>query len=87
MAVVDEIERHTARKISVAATYVALRRLEKKGLVTGHQADPTPERGGRAKRLLEVTPLGMERLRESASAIFRIWDGLDPSLHQVSTSD
>ena len=50
-----ELERHRGRDVSVGSVYAALERLEIKGLVTSTIGDPTPERGGKAKRYFRVT--------------------------------
>ncbi|UCG85004.1 MAG: helix-turn-helix transcriptional regulator [Gemmatimonadota bacterium] len=74
---IREIEDQTGRNASHAAVYIALRRLEEKGLVTSRLADPTPERGGRGKRYYEVHPAAIPLLRESREALLRMWDGLE----------
>ena len=74
---IREIEDQTGRSASHAAVYIALRRLEEKGLVTSRLADPTPERGGRGKRYYEVHPAAIPLLRESREALLRMWDGLE----------
>jgi DNA-binding PadR family transcriptional regulator len=78
--IVDEIERRTARTVAPAAVYVTLRRLEKKGLLESWMGEPTPERGGKARRCVRVTRAGVESLRESRQALDRMWKGLDPGL-------
>lgn len=42
---------------SIGAVYVALDRLEERGLIRTHHADPTPERGNRPKRFARVTEM------------------------------
>ena len=66
-----------SRDVSHAAVYIALKRLEKKGLVTSSLADPTRERGGRAKRYFQVVPEALRRLRESRNALLSMWEGLE----------
>src|ERR687890_694621 len=46
------------RECSVGAVYTTLQRLEDKGLVESWVSDPTPVRGGRAKRCFAVTAAG-----------------------------
>jgi PadR family transcriptional regulator, regulatory protein PadR len=79
-AVIGEIEDVTRRDVSHAAVYIALQRMEAKGLLTSRSARGTTERGGRAKSTFAVTAAGRARLRESASALFTMWEGLDPTL-------
>lgn len=73
-----EIEAHTGRSVSVGALYTALDRLERKGYATSSLADPTPQRGGRAKRYFVLTPTGHKALRRSRDVLQRMWRGLEP---------
>src|SRR5215218_1567192 len=59
-----EIEARTTRAISPGALYTALDRLEKRGLVSSRLGDPTPERGGKRKRLYTVEPSGERALAD-----------------------
>jgi PadR family transcriptional regulator PadR len=77
-----EIEAHTGRSVSVGALYTALDRLERKGYATSSLADPTPERGGRAKRYYALSPLGHKALRRSRDVIQKMWRGLEPKRGQ-----
>jgi DNA-binding PadR family transcriptional regulator len=64
-----EIEGRTGRSVSPGALYTALDRLEKRGFVSSRLGDPTPERGGKRKRLYTLQPAG-ER------ALARIYESL-----------
>lgn len=63
VAVRDEIEARTGRRLTRGAIYTALRRLEAKGLLTGQLGEATHARGGRAKRYLCLTAAGLDSLR------------------------
>lgn len=71
-----EVERTTGRRVLMGAAYTALDRLEQRGLVSSTLGDPTPERGGRAKRYFEVTPNGLEAVRQTRQALETLWAGL-----------
>lgn len=58
----EEITACTDREPSPGALYTTLDRLEDRGFVTSHFGDPTPQRGGRAKRFFAVSPKGTETL-------------------------
>lgn len=75
---VQELARPKA--ISLGAVYVTLDRLEDKGLVASWLSDPTPERGGRAKRCYRLEALGERALQESAVTAKRIWDVVTDAL-------
>jgi PadR family transcriptional regulator PadR len=81
--IVEEIERRTGRQVADAAVYVTLRRLEQKGLVEAWKSAPTAERGGKARRCVRVTPLGRTLLKDSRTALERMWQGLDASARRV----
>jgi PadR family transcriptional regulator PadR len=69
---VQELARPKA--VSLGAVYVTLDRVEDKGLVASWMSDPTPERGGRAKRCYRLEALGERALQESAVTAKRIWE-------------
>jgi PadR family transcriptional regulator, regulatory protein PadR len=77
--IVEEIERRTGRSVARAAVYVALRRLEEKGFVASRLGDPTPERGGKARRYVKIEAEGVRALREARHAADSMWRGLDPA--------
>jgi DNA-binding PadR family transcriptional regulator len=62
------------------AVYMTLERLEEKGLLTSHLTDPTPERGGRSKRVYAVTATALVALRDSRRALMRMWDDIEAAL-------
>ena len=68
----EEIETTTGRKCSLGALYTTIDRLEKKGLLKTWMGDATPERGGRAKRLVQVTPKGVQAAKDFYEAVLRI---------------
>ena len=73
----EEIENRTTRTISVAATYTALERLQRRGFVQSWVSEPTAVRGGRAKKHFQIAPAGANALRESQQVMARMWDGLE----------
>jgi DNA-binding PadR family transcriptional regulator len=76
MIVRREIEERTGRNISIGAVYATLERLEAKGYVSSFPGEPTPERGGRAKRLFRVEAAGKRALQISAQTFRRLTTGL-----------
>jgi len=75
--IMDEIHRRTSRPVAKAAVYIALRRLEEKGLVRSRVGEATAERGGRAKRLFTLTAAGRKQLREARAAFVQMWSGAE----------
>ncbi|HEY1939292.1 MAG TPA: helix-turn-helix transcriptional regulator [Candidatus Angelobacter sp.] len=73
----QEIEFRTRREVSIGAVYATLDRLETKGYVKSHHGDPTPERGGRAKRFFRVTAKGVSAVNRTHRALQSMTEGLD----------
>lgn len=80
--IIQEIERRTGRSVAPAAVYVALQRLEKKGLITTWLSDPQPERRGKPRRHIRIRPEAIELLKESHRTFTRMWAGLEPILEE-----
>src|SRR5437868_14298370 len=71
--ILDEVSARSGREVSRATVYVALKRLEQKGLVASRLGESTPERGGRAKRFFKLKPAGLKALRESRAMFLGLW--------------
>ena len=78
-----EIEERTGRDVAVGALYTALDPLERKRYVTSLMSDPTPQRGGRARRHFLIAPEGAAALKRSREILAKMWDGLTPSLRRT----
>ena len=77
MAILKELQARTGAEAAVASVYAALDRLERRGFVTSRVGNPTPERGGRAKRFFKLVPAGALALSRSRNALNSLWEGLD----------
>ena len=75
-AIRQEIEDATGSACSIGALYTTLDRLEGKGLIKTWMGDPTPERGGRPKRMVRVTPKGVEAATSFYNAVRRVSRGV-----------
>ena len=82
--IAQEIEQTAGRTVLMGAVYTALDRLERNGLVASTVGEPTPERGGRAKRFFEVTPRGLRAVKETRQALVALWNDL-PQLKERRT--
>ncbi len=65
MQIRRDIEQRTGRPVSIGNVYAALRRLDAKGYIGTRKGEPTPERGGRAKRFFHLRPEGARALGRS----------------------
>jgi DNA-binding PadR family transcriptional regulator len=76
--IVLELEERLGRTVAPAAVYIALRRLEDRGLVSSRMAQG--DDSGRERRYFRVEDEALERLRESRRELEALWEGLDPLL-------
>jgi DNA-binding PadR family transcriptional regulator len=75
-----ELEERTGREVAQAAVFIALRRLEAKGLLTSRLDDHAVGETGRVRRYFKLTRAALPRLRETRRALLRLWEGLDVKL-------
>jgi PadR family transcriptional regulator PadR len=75
-AIREEIETATRRRCSIGALYTTLDRLEAKGLLKTWMGEATPQRGGRAKRMVSLTPNGVKAAKDFYDAIARVSQGV-----------
>ena len=78
--IVLELESCTGRDVAPAAVYIALRRLEKKGLLSSRLTDGSKKE--RARRYFKLRAAAVERLRESRESFHRLWEGIEPVLEK-----
>ena len=71
----DEIVARAGVTLARGTVYITLDRLERQGYVRSWFADPTPERGGKAKRYFTIERTGLALLREHTRALERLRDG------------
>src|SRR5258706_1211749 len=71
-----EIEDTGGRTVLLGAIYTALDRLEENDLVSSSMGDPTPERGGRAKRFFKLTPRGLKAVKNTREGPTGVWSGI-----------
>ena len=67
------LEKRTGRSIAQAAVFIALSRLEKKGLVSSRLEEPD---AGRARRYFKLTRQGLAAVKEQRLEHARLWRGL-----------
>jgi PadR family transcriptional regulator, regulatory protein PadR len=82
--ILDEIAERTGRAVSRPAVYIALRRLEAKGLIASRLGEATAERGGRAKRYFKLTKVGARQLEQSRQAFARMWADVEHLARKAS---
>jgi PadR family transcriptional regulator, regulatory protein PadR len=72
----SEIQAQTGRTPTPGALYTTLDRLEDKGYLKSELGDPTPQRGGRAKRFFCVTGSGLQAVTRAQQSYQNLLKGL-----------
>lgn len=76
VAVMNEVEARTGRKITISTVHAALKRLEEKGFCDSRYAGATNARGGRRKHLFTVTAHGEQALNYSRTIRNSLWNSI-----------
>lgn len=74
-AIREAIEAATNRKCSIGSLYVTIDRMEAKGLLETWMGEGTAERGGRSRRMVKVTPLGVEAAKDFYDTVTKMSRG------------
>ncbi|MFC2163570.1 PadR family transcriptional regulator [Acidobacteriota bacterium] len=71
------IRRHLSsimgREWSIGAVHIPLRRMEKEGLIAASFGESTSVRGGRRKKIYQLTSFGLAALNENKKINDRLW--------------
>ena len=62
------------KSISISAVHSVLSRLENKGYITSQMGGATEERGGRRKRIFEITQPGIRVIRQMREDRVKLWN-------------
>jgi len=76
VSIITEIEDRLQRKVSLGAIQTVLKRLEDKGLVKSEFGEVTSVRGGKRKRLYEITTSGKQILNQTKAQRNSLWDAI-----------
>ena len=77
VAIREQIKEATGKTWAYGALFVMLRRLEKKGYLKSYFTDPSPQRGGKSKRIFQLTARGAEALKDVRKAQESVWAGIE----------
>ena len=83
VAIKDEIEERTERKVSVGALQSALIRMEKKGYLSSRHGESSPQRGGKPKRFFAITAYGRKVLEHTRDIRTELWNAIPETAFQV----
>jgi PadR family transcriptional regulator, regulatory protein PadR len=74
VAIREHLKKMTGETWAFGAVFVMLNRLEKKGYFVSRLADPTPQRGGKSKRIYSLTPEGLDELKRIKNIHLKAWE-------------
>lgn len=75
-AIRRHLEESMQRRVARGSVYVTLDRLQQRGLLVSTEVAPRPGRGGRPLRHVQVTPEGIDALKQARGFLDSLWDGL-----------
>lgn len=73
VSITEALQEQTGRVITISAVHAALHRLEEKGYVKSKMGGASTERGGRRKRLFQLTAYGRQTLQDLRDVRSSIW--------------
>jgi PadR family transcriptional regulator, regulatory protein PadR len=76
ITVKGEVELRSNREINLSAVHATLYRLEKKGFLDSKLGEATQIRGGKRKRIFNITPYGVKALKEAKLLREDIWNSI-----------
>jgi PadR family transcriptional regulator PadR len=79
----EQLSEITNENWSLGSIYMPLDRLVKKGYLKSYLSDSTPERGGRHKRIYELTDVGMKALLKVRQVQAKMWRDIPESFNNV----
>ena len=71
--IAEEFESQTGRSVSIGSVHSTLNRLSDKGFLKSEMGQPSATRGGRRKRIYEITAYGERTLRASRDFKMDLW--------------
>lgn len=76
VSITEELKKQANRDISISAAHAVLHRLEEKGFVKSKMGGSSSERGGRRKRLFNITSYGRQVLEDLRDTRATIWSSI-----------
>jgi DNA-binding PadR family transcriptional regulator len=84
VSIIAEIESRLDRNVSLGAIQTVLKRLEGKKLVKSAFGEATKVRGGKRKRLYEITAKGQQILNRAKEQRISLWKAIPKSVLKLS---
>jgi len=84
VSIINEIESRLERRVSLGAIQTVLKRLENKSLVTSEFGEATKVRGGKRKRLYEISAEGKRVLHESRAQRNGLYEAIPKTVFKIA---
>ncbi|MEM8896304.1 MAG: PadR family transcriptional regulator, partial [Bacteroidota bacterium] len=85
LGVQRHINENSSRDVNLSAVHASLNRLDEKGYVRSMLGAPSQSRGGKRKRLYELTPFGVKALADMKKLRDELWSQLSPEVLKLGT--
>lgn len=72
--IAEKFEVQTGRSVSIGSVHSTLSRLETKGFLKSAMGEPSAVRGGRRKRIYEITAIGQQVLKIAKDLRVNLWN-------------
>ncbi len=83
LSIISEIEDRLKRNVSLGAIQTVLKRLEEKKLLKSEFGDATKMRGGKRKRLYEITASGRQILQDTKAQRNSLWEAIPNTVFNI----
>ena len=83
LSIISEIEDRLKRNVSLGAIQTVLKRLEEKKLLKSEFGDATKMRGGKRKRLYEITASGRQILHDTKAQRNSLWEAIPNTVFNI----
>ena len=84
VSVMNELKSQTGRDLNISAVHAVLKRLEEKGLLRSYMGGESQSRGGRRKRLFQLTLPGKRALDEARDVRNRMYELLPKVSYNIA---
>lgn len=86
LAIKNELEEQTKRKINISAVHAACNRLESKGFLTAYFGEKSQKRGGKRKKIYELSVKGQLAITAARELRQRLWKRIPGTDFQIDFS-
>lgn len=83
LSIKDEIDNRTGRRVTISTVHSTLIRLEEKGMLKSYMGGATELRGGRTKRLFELTAYGKRAINDARELRNGMWKDIPQLLWET----